>query len=339
MAEPAAAASAARKGSRSLQVAGRLGLVLLALAPLAYTVSKEWGGLTRALQDVNWLLLTASLAALLVGMPLMAGIGWTVLRFFRTGLPLQKVFGIYFVSQLPKYLPGGIWAFPGRVILYQQAGMDGRLSIYAVVREVGALFIGAALVGASGLINGLAFSPALRWAIGLGTLGCVLILAATQIPAFWRRLSEFHWINLKPLLRFTPFDDHYQDLRWFPPALAASLIFWLAMGLPFRWLAIAVNPDAAALSWLQHAAIFALAWVAGFVVIFSPAGLGIRETAIAFLLGQFIPIGDALAVALLSRLCWVAAEAVMISISLQWIVRFKRKSTRGLICLPKKHRL
>ncbi len=251
MAEPAVAAPAVRKGSRALQIAGRIGLVLVALAPLVYTVYREWGGLTRALQDVNWALLAGAFAALLVSMPLMAGIGWAVLRFFRAGLPVHKVFGIYFVSQLPKYLPGGVWAFPGRVILYQQAGMDGRLSIYAVVREVGALFLGAALVGASGLINGLVFSPALRWAIGLGTLACVLMLAATQIPVFWRKVSEFRWINLKPLLRFMPVDEHYQDLRWFLPALAASLVFWLAMGLPFRWLAMAVNPDTAALSSLQ----------------------------------------------------------------------------------------
>jgi uncharacterized membrane protein YbhN (UPF0104 family) len=186
--------------------------------------------------------------------------------------------------------------------------------------------MGAVLVGASGLIDGLAFPPALRWAIGLGTLGCIFMLAATQVPAFWRRLGQIKWINLKALQRFLPVDEHYQDLRWFLPALAASLVFWLAMGLPFRWLAMAVNPDAAALNWLQHAAIFALAWMAGFVIIFSPAGLGIRETALSLLLGQWIPVGDALAAALLSRLCWMAAEAVLISISLQWIPFFKRRA-------------
>jgi len=324
--DPASVAVSTKKTNQALQFIMRLGLFLLALAPLVYTVYREWGGLTQALTDINWLLLGLAFLALLISLPLMAGIGWTVLRWFRAGLPLKRVFGIYFVSQLPKYLPGGVWAFPSRVILYQQAGMENRLSIYAVVREVGALFIGAALVGVSGLFNGLALSPALRLAIGGGTLACVIMLLATQIPVFWRWVAEFRWINLKPLMRFMPIDEHYQDLRWFPPALAASLIFWLAMGLPFRWLAIAVNPDAAALTWLQHAAVFALAWCAGFVVLFSPAGLGIRETALSLLLGQWIPIGDALAIALLSRLCWIAAEGLLIGLSLQWIVQLKKGS-------------
>jgi hypothetical protein len=44
--------------------------------------------------------------------------------------------------------------------------------------------------------------------------------------------------------------------------------------------------------------------------------LGIRETVLAILLSSFIPRTDALAVALLARLWWIAGETVWIVISL-----------------------
>lgn len=319
--------AAGKRSGPVLKTLLRLGLFFLALAPLAYTIYRDWPALLAALAEVDWPLLSLSFAALLALMPLMAGIGWMVLRWLMAGLTLWQIFSIYFISQLPKYLPGGVWAFPGRVLLYQRAGLAGRISLYAVVREVGALFLGAALVGASGMLAGLELTPALQWAIGAGALASAAILVAVQFPAFWRWLGEIRLVNLKPLMRFMPVDDHYRGLGWFLPSLAASVVFWLAMGLPFRWLAMAVNPAAASLNWLQHAAVFALAWAAGFVVIFAPAGLGIRESALTLLLGRWVPAGDALAIALLSRLCWIAAEAVLIAFSLQGAASLRKPHT------------
>ena len=104
------------------------------------------------------------------------------------------------------------------------------------------------------------------------------------------------------------------SLRWLPLALIASLVFWLGTGLAFLQLVRAIDP-ATTLTWIQASSIFALAWCVGFVIFFLPAGFGARELVLSYLLGRFISVGDALAVTLLARFWWMAAEAVFMATS------------------------
>jgi uncharacterized membrane protein YbhN (UPF0104 family) len=71
------------------------------------------------------------------------------------------------------------------------------------------------------------------------------------------------------------------------------------------------------------AAVFALAWTVGFVVFFAPAGLGVRESVLSLLLSTFLPVSQAVSIALLSRIAWVVVEAIWILISI-WLSRDKK---------------
>jgi hypothetical protein len=86
-------------------------------------------------------------------------------------------------------------------------------------------------------------------------------------------------------------------------------------------MAVALHAGAASLSWLEAASIFALAWCAGFVVVFIPAGIGVRESVLAFLLSNIMPAGAALGLALLARLAWVVAEGFWILVTMVWLGR------------------
>jgi uncharacterized membrane protein YbhN (UPF0104 family) len=99
------------------------------------------------------------------------------------------------------------------------------------------------------------------------------------------------------------------------------VVFWLLFGFSFRQLAVAIHPEAQALSWIEASSIFALAWCAGFVVVFVPAGIGVREGVLTLLLAGFMPAGAALSLALLARLAWLIAEGFWILVTLVWINR------------------
>ena len=109
-----------------------------------------------------------------------------------------------------------------------------------------------------------------------------------------------------------------------------SVVFWFLFGLPFRHMAIAVYPQIANLSWLEASSIFALAWCAGFVVVFIPAGIGIRESALTLLLANAMPVGAALSLALLSRVAWILAEGFWILITMIWVSKSQELSWEAL---------
>jgi glycosyltransferase 2 family protein len=106
-----------------------------------------------------------------------------------------------------------------------------------------------------------------------------------------------------------------------PPArfgtLAAGLVTtgfgWWAQGLSMWAMLQAVMPDAPELSlWAlaQCTAAIAFATVAGFVV-FIPGGLGVRELLLSGLLSSLASRAYVLAAAILLRLTWIVAEAIM----------------------------
>ena len=145
----------------------------------------------------------------------------------------------------------------------------------------------------------------------------MILMILTQIPQFWRLLSRIRYLK-SPELDILITQQPPFSIKWFASAFTVSVLFWSIVGLGFRQLVIAVNVDAAHLSWLQSTSIFTLAWGAGFVIIFAPAGLGVREVALTYLLGSVLPAGEALSVALLSRLWWIVTETIYIFISLIW---------------------
>ena len=291
----------------------RVGIVVLLLVPLIYTVNQRWISVRTALTTANWELILAGTFILMLAQPLMGLISWIVLRDLSQHFSYFRILLIYFISQAAKYLPGGIWAFPGRVVAYQAIGVEKSASIISMLREVSVLFLGAVVVGLLGLFHGPLIAEWVDVAIIAGVAICIVVIGIAQLPMAWHFLSK---INMFKNIDLAESGINRSSFKWMPLTLVASITFWLITGIAFRTMAIGVTPDAANISWLQAASIFALAWCAGFVVVFAPAGLGVRESAVSGLLLSYMPLGDALSVALIARLWWTVAEGVLIVFSI-----------------------
>jgi uncharacterized membrane protein YbhN (UPF0104 family) len=303
-----------------LSTLARVVLLLVAFLPLAQMLYQHWPDVQHAFYQLDWLRLAASLVGLLLVLPWMASISWVCVHSLGAKMPVKQVFSLYFITQLPKYLPGGIWAFPGRMVAYRVAGMPDAYAILSVFREVAALFLGAVLVGGMALLGRAALEPVLQAAILLALLACLAAIALTHWAGYWKLLQASPLGKSKLFARLLQGElSVLTNLGWLPGSLACSVLFWLAMGIPFAQLIAALSPTSAALNWLQAAALFALSWCAGFVVVFVPAGFGVRESALSLLLLPYLPAGAAASVALLSRLWWMLIEAVLIGISMALI--------------------
>src|SRR3990172_1456090 len=146
------------KGAKHNTLLGLVRLLVLvaALAPLALAMSKSWREVQAALTHINWSYFIFSQAILFLVMPLMASISWFTVRRLTNVLGVYQAIRLYFISQLPKYLPGGIWAFPGRMVAYQRAGVDRTKSVVSVFREVTAVFLEVLVFDSIASFDGLA---------------------------------------------------------------------------------------------------------------------------------------------------------------------------------------
>jgi hypothetical protein len=304
-------------GMQLLVTTGRLLLLLVAFLPLAQMFHQNWPEIQQAFRQLSWLRVFLSLFGLFLVLPWMASISWVCVRSTGSPMSAKQIFSLYFMTQLPKYLPGGVWAFPGRMLAYRMAGMPDAYAVLCVFREVVALFLGAVSVGGLALLWQPDLAAGLQMAILGAILACLLAVGLTHWPRFWNFLRASPLRKFKLLSRLLQGEIQIlTSLGWLPGSLMCSVLFWLAMGVPFSQLMAAMSPNGDSLNWLQAAALFALSWSAGFVVVLVPAGFGVRESALLLLLLPFMPAGVAAGVALLSRLWWMLIEAVFIGISI-----------------------
>lgn len=169
----------------------RVGILVLLLVPLIYTVNLRWMSVRAALTTANWELILAGVSILILAQPLTGLISWIVLRDLAQHFSYLRILLIYFVSQAAKYLPGGIWAFPGRVVAYQAIGVEQSASIISTLREVSVLFLGAAVVGLLGLL----IAEWVRTAIIAGVAVCIVVIGLAQLPMTWHFLSNISMLK------------------------------------------------------------------------------------------------------------------------------------------------
>jgi uncharacterized membrane protein YbhN (UPF0104 family) len=94
--------------------------------------------------------------------------------------------------------------------------------------------------------------------------------------------------------------------------LAASTVSMALLGMSFALFVIATT-DAPASAMFSLIGICAAGYLAGYLVVFVPGGLGVREGVYAVLLALYIPASVAVAVAILARLWLTLVELVVVA--------------------------
>ncbi len=162
-------------------LAGIVGLAIgvAGLAFVGIRIARDWDQIVETMRSANPAWLVAAVVAGLVSMTLIA-VNWLSL-IARRGHATSLSTGLswFFVGQLGKYVPGGIWPVVGQAELASRAGPDRRSTYLATASSMITTLLGAVAVAAvSGLV-----SPYDRWVtaalIGLGlTVGFGVARAA-----------------------------------------------------------------------------------------------------------------------------------------------------------------
>jgi len=215
-------------------------------------------------------------------------------------LSLSDATAIFFVGQIGKYLPGAVWPVMAQVRLSRMRNVPA-----AAAGASALLALGLSVV--AGLLVALVALPlTARDALG-GYAWVYLSLPVALLLLHPSVLNKvFTWalalMHRPPLPQPLTGKGMVRALVWF-------CLQWLLIGVGVWLLVRGVGgTDLRALPLAVGG--YALAWVAGFLVLFVPAGAGVRESVLTVLLVPVLPLsgGGGLLVALVMRLLLTVAD-------------------------------
>lgn len=197
-------------------------------------------------------------------------------------------------SQLARYIPGNVFHLAGRQALGMANGLPGWVLAKSAVWEFGLIVSAAVPIGI--------FALPLYWAAFPVWLAVILFcfLNVGAVALLWER----------------------------SPSLARAFImqvaFLLVSALVFVGIIFLLDHSKALLAWSPMlGGAYILAWLAGLVTPGAPAGVGVRELVLLFLLGDHISETILLLVVILGRMVTVTGDLLFFIL----IVFTRRKKT------------
>ncbi len=270
-----------------------------ALVLAVVVLARQWPGVSESLALVGWgpPLVALVVSVLAVGASFAA---WRrTLAALGSATPARQGWLVFTWSQLGKYLPGSIWPAVAQMELGRDLHVPRSRSAAAYALNVLiTLSLGAAL-GLVSLPTVVADLPVSPW-----LLAPVVALAVALHPRLLNPVVDW---ALKVLRR--PGLDRPIRTRDVGVIGLWSLVAWFGYGIGVYVLALPLV-DGSGLSPLFVVCGYALAWVCGFLVVFAPAGLGVREAVLVAVLTPALSVDEALTVALLSRAAVTAADVL-----------------------------
>jgi len=277
--------------------------------------------------------LIISAAAYAAGQILVGLFWYRVLEHLGLRLSRRQVLKAYALGTLGKYVPGKATVILIRAAMLPSAGV-GTLRLGATcVFETTAMMAVGAVIAALTLVAAV---PHLWWTWAAAAAIAVALLIALSPPVL-RRLTrwttkydgngndtadadaeaEAEANQLQPAngrVKTTPIEQWPFVL---PRSAWLILLGWLLYGLSFWCCGHALGFAAFTLQELcLYIGTAALATSAGFVVIFAPSGVGVRELVMIHVLGTGPGQAQAVIAALLIRIIWTGVEVIIAAVAM-----------------------
>jgi len=234
-----------------------------------------------------------------------------VLTGLGSSVGFWRSFRVLHLAQMGKYLPGNIWAVGGQLYLGKQEGISPTTILWAT----GIHWYFNLLSGAI-IFLPLLYSLAPLW---VAVSVSVLVLFVSTATFFLRGVLSF-------LSRWPKFSDReglYGGVLRLTPSQGLGIFFgfalaWSFFGLSF-WALINTFVEVSFGAYYTALASFCGAWVMGVLSFFAPAGIGVREGALVYLLGQFLVPSMAAVISIAARLWITLVELICAAVA--WFIQ------------------
>ena len=223
----------------------------------------------------------------------------TSLRWCAARITALDAAKVWFTSNLARFLPGGVWQFASLAVMSGRYGVSPTVTTATVLLEQVVLLL-------TGLAVVAVFTPAAlhtTWWQGALVGGVILGVLMLVLPG--GRIGRW-------LAQHVPSISLVWSQLRAPQLLSFFVILivpWLLYGTAFRLLAIGLLGEGGVVaSWGFYIAAFTGSYLAGVIAVFAPAGLFVREAALIGVLTPVLGGGDAVILAIASRIWLTALE-------------------------------
>jgi uncharacterized membrane protein YbhN (UPF0104 family) len=258
----------------------------------------DFSELDPAFWRPSWLWLIGSSLLLLGGYLFAASLwGRMVAELGGPAMGFWASCRIFFTANLGRYIPGKVWQIAGLAYLAKSEGVTGSVAVAAAILGQLLSLVGATLVGLVAFLGGDENVRHLGvWALAAG----VILLALVSVPQIFRRVLRvwFRLVRKEAPEGIAP--GPLFGLKW----TALYVVVWVVYGVAFWGLvkSFGLSPDVTTVG-----AAYAAAYVLGYVAIFAPAGIGVREGFIIVFLEPILGSGS-VAIAVISRVWTTLVE-------------------------------
>lgn len=210
-------------------------------------------------------------------------------------LTFKDAMRIWFVSNLGKYVPGKVWSIAAMGTLAQEVGISPMAAVgSSVVVQLVNLVTG---FGVFFIAGARAMEVPLAAAVAVVLLGGTLAVSPWLLPVMVRTVNRLTGRQVRvPML--PP-----RAIWW---AGVGTTTAWVLYGLAFQFFAAGISAGEAGGSAGDWTAVFIGPYLLGFIAVFSPGGIGVREFAMAEALQRTgLAVGALSALLVLASRVWL----------------------------------
>lgn len=290
---------------------------LLLLLVVLNTI-RDWPKTSFFWNKVSLTPLTFSFILLVVVNPI-AALGWQkILSSLKYKVKFKNSFRVWIISNTSRFIPGVIWQYIGRVELAKNELGIGRTTTLV------SILIESFLV----LVAGLIVASLTFLSVSVNLIKFKLWFLLIPLPLL--TLHPFFFTKIINFLGRYSFDQNiyrsYRELNL--PDIVSSLfcyiINFLFHGIALYFLVNSFVPYQEFSRLISLEGFYSISWVLGYLAIFAPAGLGVTEATLTYLLSLSLPVGLSGSIALTYRLLMSFSELLVFIFVL-------RKDERGNI--------
>lgn len=275
----------------------RLAWLFLVLGGLAYYVYRHGDEILTTVRQIGPSAIALAAIAAMLGKFFVALQMKRTLGLMNVDLQGFEFLRLYSYPDLAKYIPGGLWGIVGRWGAYREKGIPAWVIAKAIAVEHAWLIGGSAAIGAAAYAGSLG-GRALANRIGMDLSPSLVVAATASILFIWLTV-------VFGSIRLVAGGAASGNILTTLLVAAEQLIIWITFGLAFH---VLLPVEASDLATAVGAT--AMAFAAGFVAVFAPAGIGIREGVLTVLLSAIIAPQTALASAVFFRVVLLISDII-----------------------------
>ena len=286
-------------------------LAAIAITAMVYffydQFKRNWDSIQAYHFSLNGYYLAAAFAAMLIAF-LMDTYIWQICMNHYLNKKLGFLESIAFLntSNLFKYIPGRLWAYTVQIALMAKKNIAKSLVLYVNFVCLLCVIIVSTIYGLYYLLFYLKILP---MRISILLFGFLILVDFAFI--MWNT-SVINWLIIKINKFFMRDIQPIKIEKWLILYIQfLYLVAWIPPGIGAYFLAKGIGLAVASSDMFALISSMSVSWIIGYIAIFTPGGLGVREGIMFLMLKQFSNVKTALFLPLATRLIYIIVELLL----------------------------